>query len=185
MTPFTQIDRVQELIPGHHIIAVKNLTLAETYLRDHFPKFPVMPGVIMLEAMYQASAWLVRVSESFRHSMIILQEAKNVKFADFVEPGDQLIVTGQWAAASAREVVLKCEGVVGERTAVKARLTLERFNLADGDPSQMPVDQHMIHEFRQQFRLLYPQGERQPGGSHDSGMRHPSLPARPVEVGRR
>ena len=51
---FTLIDRITELKPGVSITAVKGLTLAEEYLQDHFPRFPVMPGVLMLEAMFQA-----------------------------------------------------------------------------------------------------------------------------------
>ena len=159
MTRFQQIDRVLELVPGQRIVAVKGLTLAESYLQDHFPRFPVMPGVMMLEAMYQAGAWLVRLSEDFRHSMVILQEAKNVKFADFVEPGDQLKVTCDWFQQSERIVTLKTQGDIGDRTAVKARLSLERFNLATSDPQRAAEDRHMIRKFREQFRLLYPEWE--------------------------
>ncbi|MFO0912177.1 MAG: 3-hydroxyacyl-ACP dehydratase FabZ family protein [Pirellulales bacterium] len=158
MTRFTQIDRIQELVPGRRLVAVKNLTLAESYLHDHFPRFPVMPGVMMLESMYQAAAWLVRISEQFAHSMVVLQEAKNVKFADFVQPGDQLVVTCEWVSETPQTVVMKCEGTVGSRAAVKARLTLERYNLVDRDPAEAPVDRHMILEFQRQFALLYPQG---------------------------
>ena len=62
---FHLVDRVLELEPGERIVAIKNLSLAEEYLADHFPGFPVMPGVLMLEAMTQAAAWLVRASEDF------------------------------------------------------------------------------------------------------------------------
>ena len=54
-----------------------------------------MPGVLMLEAMYQASAWLVRQSEGFAHSVVILKEARNIKYADFVTPGKELVVTAE------------------------------------------------------------------------------------------
>ena len=55
---FTLVDRILELQAGQEITAVKNLSLAEEYLADHFPLFPVLPGVLMLEAMTQAGAWL-------------------------------------------------------------------------------------------------------------------------------
>ena len=61
---FTLLDRITELEPGVKITAVKNLTMAEEYLADHFPQFPVMPGVLMLQAMTEAGAWLVRAYES-------------------------------------------------------------------------------------------------------------------------
>ena len=69
---------------------MKNVSLAEEYLADHFPEFPVLPGVFMLEAATQSAAWLVRMSEEYAHSMIVLQEAKSVKFTDFVTPGNTL-----------------------------------------------------------------------------------------------
>lgn len=61
---FTLVDKVVELEPGRRIVAIKNLSLAEEYLADHFPGFPVMPGVFMLEAMTQASAWLIRAGKT-------------------------------------------------------------------------------------------------------------------------
>ena len=54
---FLLIDRIIDFQPGAKITAVKSLTMAEEYLADHFPNFPVMPGVLMLEAMTQAAAW--------------------------------------------------------------------------------------------------------------------------------
>ncbi|MGW8257129.1 MAG: 3-hydroxyacyl-ACP dehydratase FabZ family protein, partial [Thermoguttaceae bacterium] len=65
---FSLIDRIVDVELGVRISAVKTLSMAEEYLADHFPHFPVMPGVLMLEAMTQASAWLVRYSEDFAHS---------------------------------------------------------------------------------------------------------------------
>src|SRR5919202_5857236 len=90
---FNLVDRIVEVQPGRALRAVKNLTLGEEYLADHFPTFPVMPGVLMLEALVEAGAWLLRLSEDFRHSVIVLREAKNVKYGTFMEPGRQMEVT--------------------------------------------------------------------------------------------
>src|SRR5918997_4533284 len=87
---FCLLDRISSLEPDVELTAVKNVSLAEEYLADHFPEFPVLPGVFMLEAATQSAAWLVRISENYAHSMIVLQEAKSVKFTDFVTPGHQL-----------------------------------------------------------------------------------------------
>src|SRR5919201_4933891 len=90
---FNLVDRIEEVQPGRSLRAVKNLTLGEEYLADHFPTFPVMPGVLMLETLVEAGAWLLRLSDDFRHSVIVLREAKNVKYGTFMEPGRQMAVT--------------------------------------------------------------------------------------------
>ena len=77
---FHLIDRIVEVVPGKRLRAVKNLTLGEEYLADHFPSFPVMPGVMMLQTLIEAGAWLLRLSEDYRHSIIVLREVKNIKY---------------------------------------------------------------------------------------------------------
>src|SRR5215813_12498869 len=94
---FQLIDRILEVDPNRRIRIVKNLTLAEEYLADHFPTFPVMPGVLMLQTLVEAGAWLLRITEDFRHSVIVLREAKNVKYGNFMEPGKSLVVTVEMA----------------------------------------------------------------------------------------
>src|SRR5215813_14669037 len=89
---FHLIDRIVEVNQGKSLRAVKNLTLGEEYLADHFPTFPVMPGVLMLQTLVEAGAWLLRLSEDFRHSVIVLREAKNVKYGTFMVPGNRLHV---------------------------------------------------------------------------------------------
>ena len=63
---FHLIDRILELDPGKRIRMVKNLTLGEEYLADHFPTFPVMPGVLMLQTLVEGSAWLLRATEDLQ-----------------------------------------------------------------------------------------------------------------------
>ena len=71
---FHLIDRIDRWEPGKSLAATKYLALGEEYLADHFPAFPVMPGVLMLQAVAEASAWLWRVSTEFRHTVIVLRE---------------------------------------------------------------------------------------------------------------
>lgn len=151
---FQLIDRIVSLEPGRRIMTCKALTGAEEYLADHFPRFPVMPGVLMLEAMVQSAAWLVHATNDFSHSLVLLAEAKNVTYRSFVTPGDVLTLE-----VSAREVgatrssftgVGRCRG----DEAVKARLTLTHENLADRDPRMADRDARMIARNREQFALL-------------------------------
>lgn len=152
---FTLIDRITELKRNESITAVKALTLAEEYLADHFPLFPVMPGVLMLEALYEAGAWLVRYSEDFAHSMVLLKEARAVTYKEFVAPGQMLTVTAEISKQDEKTVKLKTRGAVDGRDAVGARLTLERFNLADRNPDQSVTDSVVITDLRKTFDLLY------------------------------
>ncbi|MCG8448739.1 MAG: beta-hydroxyacyl-ACP dehydratase, partial [Pirellulales bacterium] len=89
---FWLLDRICSFEPDSELTAVKNVSLSEEYLADHFPEFPVLPGVFMLEAATQACAWLIRLSEDFAHSVVVLKEARAIKYADFVTPGHALHV---------------------------------------------------------------------------------------------
>ena len=152
---FSLVDRITELSVGKHITATKVLTLAEEYLADHFPRFPVMPGVMMLEAMYQASAWLIRKSEDFEHSIVVLREARNVKLSNFVEPGQVLVMQATIMRQTDETTMLKAEATVEGKTAVTARLVLERYNLADRYPSRAATDDFTRRELRDAFNILY------------------------------
>lgn len=152
---FTLIDRIDQLEPGVSIRAVKSLSLAEEYLADHFPRFPVMPGVLMLEAMTQAGAWLIRASEDFAHSMVTLKEARNVKYSDFVAPGQTLTVTAEVLEHNASETKLKAQGTVDGQTKFTARLVLERYNLADRGMGSPGTDALVTRNMRALFALLH------------------------------
>jgi len=152
---FTLVDRIIEMEPGVRITAVKNLTMAEEYLGDHFPRFPVMPGVLMLEAMTQASAWLVRVTEDFAHSMVVLKQARNVKYGQFVEPGQTLTVTAEILKTGEKDTKLQARGTVGGRTTVSGRLVLARYNLAETRPDLASTDRTTKTEMRKMYSLLY------------------------------
>lgn len=153
----TLVDRIVELQPSQRIVAVKNLTMSEEYLRDHFPLFPVMPGVMMLESLYQTAAWLVRVTDGFAHSMIVVDQVKNIKFSDFVVPGNRLTLRAEYVKDDATSATLKCEGTLDEgNSAVKGRLVLKKYNLADSNASDAVTDRYVIKRLQDKLRLLYP-----------------------------
>ncbi len=165
---FSLIDRIVELEPGVRITAVKTLTMSEEYLADHFPHFPVMPGVLMLEALTQAGAWLVRVSEDFAHSIVVLKQANNVKYAQFVEPGQTLEVTAEIVKFDKGEVKLKAYGMMSGRVMLTARLVLACYNLADSDPQHQATDEATRQDLRNQLKILYqpPQVENAATSKH-------------------
>jgi 3-hydroxyacyl-[acyl-carrier-protein] dehydratase len=152
---FTLIDRIVELEPGKRVKAVKALALAEEYLADHFPSFPVMPGVLMLEAMTQAGSWLIRAGEDFAHSIVVLKEARNVKYSNFVAPGQTLTVTAEIVSHDDRLTKLKAQGTVDGEVQLSGRLVLERYNLADERLGTVADDERVRRELRKLFTLLF------------------------------
>src|SRR5580700_11114863 len=109
---FNLIDRIVEVQLGKNLRAVKNLTLGEEYLADHFPSFPVMPGVLMSQALVESGAWLLRLTDDYRSSVIVLREAKNVKYGAFMEPGKQLQITVELTERGDATAVFKGKGEV-------------------------------------------------------------------------
>jgi len=151
---FNLVDRIVEVEPDRLLRAVKNLTLGEEYLADHFPTFPVMPGVLMLQTLVEASSWLLRRTEDFGHSIIALREARNVKYGTFMEPGRQMAITVELTERDDQLAMFKGRGDVGGETAVSARITLVRYNLRDRNPALESVDERLVNHLRVQYRLL-------------------------------
>lgn len=151
---FCLLDRICSYTPGVELKAVKNVSLAEEYLADHFPEFPVLPGVFMLEAATQAGAWLLRFSDDFAHSIITLAEARAVKYADFVSPGQTLRMTVRLAKRDGVRATLKFEGEVEGRASVSGRLILTGANLADENPELAGLDEGMRQKQRELAAVL-------------------------------
>ncbi|MEO8493842.1 MAG: 3-hydroxyacyl-ACP dehydratase FabZ family protein [Planctomycetota bacterium] len=152
---FCLLDEITELKLGSSITAIRRLRPDEDYLRDHFPKFPVMPGVLMLEALFQASAWLVRVTDEFEHPFVLLQEARNIKFASFLKPDQTLTVSAEILKHDETTTKLKAQGTVDGTVAVSGRLVLERFKLSDRYPNDSSIDPIVRRKLKVDFARLW------------------------------
>lgn len=150
---FRQLDSITELQPGRRIVARRTLRAEEDYLLDHFPHFPVMPGVMMLEATYQAAMWMVRTGEDFAHPLVMLREARSVKFADFLAPGETLEVVAEAIREDGPLVTVKALARKGGRTTVSARLILERQDT--GTDPRLELDHDIRSRVRKQFSELF------------------------------
>jgi 3-hydroxyacyl-[acyl-carrier-protein] dehydratase len=151
---FRQLDQITELTPGVNLTAQRTLSDSEAYLSDHFPNFRVMPGVLMLEAMSQACNWLVRKTDEFANSVVVLKEALNIKFAGFVRPGQTLTVTAAIKSHAQHLTTLTAKAEVGGSTVAGGRIVLERFNLADRYPLRAACDTYLRKTMRAEFESL-------------------------------
>ena len=151
---FVLTDRITELEPGRRIVAHKALSLAEEYLADHFPAFPVLPGVLVLEAMVQASAWLVRQALDFAPGLIVLREARNVTYKSFVAPGQVLTIESVCKELDSERSAFAATGRVGGQEIVKGRISLRHLNLADTDARLADIDEKNRAHMRALFDRL-------------------------------
>jgi 3-hydroxyacyl-[acyl-carrier-protein] dehydratase len=151
---FYLVDKILSIEPGKRIVTIKALSLAEEYLADHFPTFPVLPGVMMLEALVQAAAWLTRVEQDFSKSVIELSAVRNARYASFVAPGDVLRCDVEAVEIGPDSAKFKAVGSVGQRQTVSAKLELRCFNLVDRAGYLADADQQIIRQLRQRFELV-------------------------------
>lgn len=150
---FNLIDKVIQLTDTS-IVAAKQVSLAEEYLADHFPTFPVLPGVMMLEAMTQAAGWLLHHRSGFARSIAVLKEARNVKYGQFVAPGDALVVQLELNKVTDTGATFKATGTVGNEQAVAARIELAYFDLAQKQPELAGLDARLKEHNKSRWQVL-------------------------------
>ncbi|MCL5282605.1 MAG: beta-hydroxyacyl-ACP dehydratase [Planctomycetes bacterium] len=151
---FILIDKIVSLEEGKRLTAIKSVSLAEEYLGDHFPTFPVLPGVLLLEGLVESAAWLVRKTESFAHSMILLAEARTVKYKSFLPPGAQIQYTVEAKAIEESVSSFAGCGVVDGEKIVEARFGLRHFNLSERNPALTTVDAQIVEQMKNRYNLL-------------------------------
>jgi 3-hydroxyacyl-[acyl-carrier-protein] dehydratase len=151
---FILIDKVVSLEPGKEIKTVKSVSLAEEYLADHFPAFPVLPGVLLLEGLIESASWLVRETENFAHSMILLEQARNVKYKSFLAPGAQIEYTVQAKTIEENISSFVGFGLANDERIVEAKFALRHFNLADQSSAMAAADATIIENMKQRWKLL-------------------------------
>lgn len=124
--PFLMVDRILEM-EEERIVGIKNVTVNEPFFVGHFPDFPVMPGVLVVEAMAQVAGVLVLKSISDRHQkLVLLASVEEAKFRKPVVPGDQLriemIVTRRKATVAKMRGVATVDGTVVAEAVVMCKL---------------------------------------------------------------
>ena len=121
---FKLIDQILEK-SDRRIVAVKSVAMSEDYLADHFPTFPVLPGVLMLEALVQAARELLAGRADAGDGPWVLAEVRNARYGNMVRPGQTLKLTVDWAKADADAHSFKGIGEVDGESALQARFVLK------------------------------------------------------------
>lgn len=88
--PFLMVDRIIELEPGKRAVGIKNVTIGEPYFQGHFPDYPVMPGVLIVEAIAQVGAVAMLALEEYKGRIAFFAGINEVRFKRQVKPGDTL-----------------------------------------------------------------------------------------------
>lgn len=91
--PFLLVDRILELEPGVKSVGIKNVTANEPFFQGHFPEYPVMPGVLIVEAMAQTGGVALKVMDEYKDKLALFAGINNVRFKRQVKPGDTLLMT--------------------------------------------------------------------------------------------
>jgi beta-hydroxyacyl-ACP dehydratase FabZ len=120
--PFLLVDKIVEM-SEEHIVGIKNVTVNEPFFIGHFPDFPVMPGVLIVESMAQVAGTLVLKSIPDRHSkLVLLASVDEAKFRKPVRPGDQLRIEMRMEKRKATVVKMRGEATVDGVVVAEATL---------------------------------------------------------------
>jgi UDP-3-O-[3-hydroxymyristoyl] N-acetylglucosamine deacetylase/3-hydroxyacyl-[acyl-carrier-protein] dehydratase len=130
--PMLLVDRVVEMDGERRAVGIKNVTINEPFFQGHYPRQPIMPGVLIIEAMAQLGGLLLSQKLEHKGKVAVLLSLDKVKFRRPVVPGDQLVLEAQAVRVKSRTGEVFCQAHVSSDLAAEANI---RFMLVDADPS--------------------------------------------------
>ncbi len=133
--PFLLIDRVSHLEPGLKAIGYKNLTANEQFFEGHFPFKPIMPGVLMVEALAQLGSIALLSKEEYRHSLGVLSGIETFRFRSMVSPGDRLDMEVELVKMKGPIGRLRCVAKVGDKIAAEGEISFALIKQVEGEPA--------------------------------------------------
>ncbi|MDX6401982.1 MAG: 3-hydroxyacyl-[acyl-carrier-protein] dehydratase [Gaiellaceae bacterium] len=127
---FLLIDSILELETGARAVGVKNITMSEDFLADHFPDRPIMPGVLILESLVQLADWVVRDASDF-DKIGVATGFDRIKFRRVARPGDQLRLEVELSASNGGTHEFRGKAYSDETITASANITLAEAPLAE------------------------------------------------------
>ena len=127
---FLLVDSILELETGARAVGLKNITMSEDFLADHFPDRPIMPGVLILESLVQLADWVVRDASGF-DKIGVVAAFDRIKFRRVARPGDQLRLEVGLSSSDAGTHEFKGKAWTGDELAASANMTMVEAPLAD------------------------------------------------------
>jgi len=152
-------DRFEEFVPRERAVGVKNVSLAEDHLHDHFPGYPIQPASLMIEGMAQTAGILVGHARNFSEK-VILAKVKQAVFHELVRPGDQIRYVAEVeqitaSAATTRGRILRGETLIGEVDLVFSHIDQNMSGL------EFPEENFVFTEDFMSLLKTYAQGDAQ------------------------
>lgn len=120
--PFLLVDRILEIETGKRAVGIKNVTVNEEFFQGHFPQRPIMPGVLIIEAMAQVGGVMILSMEEHKGKMAYLATIENAKFRRPVVPGDTLTSETVLLRARGNMGKVQCTARVGDQIAAEATI---------------------------------------------------------------
>ena len=142
---YFMIDKVTELQVGERVRGIKNITLSDEILHDHFPDYPIMPGALILESAAQLSGFLLEMTFNEPKLRALMVQIQNAKFHETSGPGDQLDITSTIQSKLDAAARVDVDVRVGERQIVRAELTFV----------MKQIDSERLHEQRRNLYALW------------------------------
>jgi len=120
--PFLLVDRIEECVPGKYVKGYKNVTVNEDFFNGHFPNNPIMPGVLMVEALAQLSSGILMTLPEYKGKLALFAGIDGVRFKRIVRPGDRLDLYSESVKLKGPICKAKCRASVNGETVTEAEL---------------------------------------------------------------